>query len=330
MSLVYLIYWIVVVIIIWRKLASGRLWTSSKAQAAAQAQMATRDISAENNANVTHESAHADLAKLSLGGDICHHQSGGQPSPVGFVMPVATSNTGATTHNAHIGGFSNPNIAPNPYPSHAQLGATPNSIPADSPWVHQTQAPSRQRIPIYPSMISSQQSAASVQVNGHHFGTPAQSTVGSAPNGPVETTVQIKECEAAFQEPAKMKGWQHAMFAAVLVFLLALVIAVSCVAALRGTYTKVYFIAAEEVTWDYGPSGTNGVTGKPFTDPSEATAALYMVKTDKLLGSKLKKVRFVEYTDGSFSTKKEVPAQVCMYVCALTESLLFAAPYLYY
>jgi len=30
---------------------------------------------------------------------------------------------------------------------------------------------------------------------------------------------------------------------------------------------REYFIAAEEILWNYGPSGKNGVTGKNLTDP---------------------------------------------------------------
>ena len=30
--------------------------------------------------------------------------------------------------------------------------------------------------------------------------------------------------------------------------------------------TRTYFIAADEVQWDYAPSGTNLITGEPFDD----------------------------------------------------------------
>lgn len=34
-----------------------------------------------------------------------------------------------------------------------------------------------------------------------------------------------------------------------------------------GNRTKIYCIAADEVVWDYGPSGVNNIDGKSLTSP---------------------------------------------------------------
>jgi hephaestin len=33
-----------------------------------------------------------------------------------------------------------------------------------------------------------------------------------------------------------------------------------------GGKTRVYYIAADEVVWDYAPTGTNQIGGRPFND----------------------------------------------------------------
>jgi FtsP/CotA-like multicopper oxidase with cupredoxin domain len=63
----------------------------------------------------------------------------------------------------------------------------------------------------------------------------------------------------------------------------------SCFAA-----TRHYCIAAEDVTWDYAPSGRNLLNGNPIPQP---------------LALKLRwpKTRFIEYTDDTFTTPKQQP-----------------------
>jgi FtsP/CotA-like multicopper oxidase with cupredoxin domain len=63
----------------------------------------------------------------------------------------------------------------------------------------------------------------------------------------------------------------------------------SCLAASRH-----YYIAAEDVTWDYAPSGRNLLNGSPIPQPW----ALKM---------RWAKSRFIEYTDSTFSTPKPQP-----------------------
>jgi len=62
----------------------------------------------------------------------------------------------------------------------------------------------------------------------------------------------------------------------------------TCVAA-----TRHYYIAAEDVTWNYAPSGTNLLNALPIRQP--------------WLKLEWPKTRFIEYTDGTFTTKKRQP-----------------------
>jgi len=63
----------------------------------------------------------------------------------------------------------------------------------------------------------------------------------------------------------------------------------SCLAA-----TRHYYIAAEDVPWNYAPSGTNLLTATPIRQP-------WSVKLE------WQKTRFIEYTDDTFTTKKPQP-----------------------
>lgn len=64
---------------------------------------------------------------------------------------------------------------------------------------------------------------------------------------------------------------------------------------------RSYFIAADEVVWDYAPSGRNQVTGEPFTNPFEQMVA---VSGKGAIGSKYKKTIYRAYTDATFATLK--------------------------
>ncbi|KAF7654103.1 hypothetical protein LDENG_00073910 [Lucifuga dentata] len=56
--------------------------------------------------------------------------------------------------------------------------------------------------------------------------------------------------------------------------------------------TRQYFIAAEEEVWDYAP-----------ILPTEGEADQYVTRSSNRIGSRYKKVRYVEYTDNTFLTK---------------------------
>ncbi|XP_035508690.1 ceruloplasmin isoform X1 [Morone saxatilis] len=55
---------------------------------------------------------------------------------------------------------------------------------------------------------------------------------------------------------------------------------------------RQYFIAAEEDVWDYAP-----------TPPNAGEADLFVTRGRNRIGSRYKKVRYVEYTDNTFTTK---------------------------
>jgi FtsP/CotA-like multicopper oxidase with cupredoxin domain len=69
--------------------------------------------------------------------------------------------------------------------------------------------------------------------------------------------------------------------------------------------TRTYYIAADEIVWDFAPSGKNQVTGAPFTEE----AAFFAMPGPLSLGHVYKKTLFREYTDATFSTLKPRPKE---------------------
>jgi manganese oxidase len=69
--------------------------------------------------------------------------------------------------------------------------------------------------------------------------------------------------------------------------------------------TRTYFIAADEVQWDYAPSGTNLITGEPFDD----VANVFVAAGPDRVGHVYAKSQYREYTDASFSRLKNRPAK---------------------
>jgi FtsP/CotA-like multicopper oxidase with cupredoxin domain len=68
--------------------------------------------------------------------------------------------------------------------------------------------------------------------------------------------------------------------------------------------TRVYYIAAERVLWNYAPDGRNDITGQPFDD----AANTFVQAGPDRIGSSYFKSLYREYTDASFSTQKPRPA----------------------
>ncbi|KAK9841799.1 hypothetical protein WJX81_003935 [Elliptochloris bilobata] len=66
---------------------------------------------------------------------------------------------------------------------------------------------------------------------------------------------------------------------------------------------REYFIAALEGVWDYAPSGTNNCGGKPadFDDAAKG----FVVASGSGLGRRHIKAQYVEFTDASFTKRKE-------------------------
>jgi manganese oxidase len=64
--------------------------------------------------------------------------------------------------------------------------------------------------------------------------------------------------------------------------------------------TRTYYIAADEVTWDYAPAGKNIIAGRPFAGLEE----IWTRRGPTQIGTKYKKALYREYTDSTFKTLK--------------------------
>lgn len=64
--------------------------------------------------------------------------------------------------------------------------------------------------------------------------------------------------------------------------------------------TRTYYIAADEVVWNFAPSGMDQITGAPFDD----FEAYWTKAGPHKLGTQVKKAIYREYTDASFSKLK--------------------------
>jgi hephaestin len=67
-----------------------------------------------------------------------------------------------------------------------------------------------------------------------------------------------------------------------------------------GPQTRTYYIGADEVAWNYAPSGINQITGAPF----DSTAAVFTQQGPQRLGTTYVKSLYREYTDESFTSLK--------------------------
>jgi hephaestin len=63
---------------------------------------------------------------------------------------------------------------------------------------------------------------------------------------------------------------------------------------------RTYYVAAEEVEWDYAPLGMDMETGKAFA----GAAAAYTQPGPNRIGHVYRKALYREYTDGTFATRK--------------------------
>lgn len=61
---------------------------------------------------------------------------------------------------------------------------------------------------------------------------------------------------------------------------------------------RTYYIAAEEVVWDYAPSGRDQITGRPFDE----TAKVFVQRGPGRIGSRYLKALYRGYTDATFRT----------------------------
>ena len=68
---------------------------------------------------------------------------------------------------------------------------------------------------------------------------------------------------------------------------------------------RTYYVGADEVTWDYAPSGRNQVTGEDFDD----VADVFVKRGPGRIGSQYVKCLYREYTDAGFGRLKARPAE---------------------
>jgi hypothetical protein len=62
-----------------------------------------------------------------------------------------------------------------------------------------------------------------------------------------------------------------------------------------GGHVRTYFIAADELTWDYAPAGRNLLTARPFG----AEENVFVARGRDRIGSRYRKAVYREYRDAS-------------------------------
>ncbi|XP_032201865.1 ceruloplasmin isoform X3 [Mustela erminea] len=73
---------------------------------------------------------------------------------------------------------------------------------------------------------------------------------------------------------------------------------------IRGKHVRHYYIAAEEIVWNYAPSGIDIFTKENLTAPGSASEVFFEQGTTRIGGS-YKKLVYREYTDASFTNRKK-------------------------
>lgn len=69
--------------------------------------------------------------------------------------------------------------------------------------------------------------------------------------------------------------------------------------------TRAYYIAADEMVWDYAPTGKDGISGKDFGEE----ASVFVERGPDRIGSRYVKAMYQEYTDKSFEQLKPRPPE---------------------
>src|SRR5207245_3028052 len=89
--------------------------------------------------------------------------------------------------------------------------------------------------------------------------------------------------------------------------ILACLLLVGGYAAHRGPppgHARTYYVAADEVAWDYPPSGSDQLKDRPFDD----TNSPFVEAGPHWVGHVAMKALYREYTDSTFKTLKPLPA----------------------
>jgi FtsP/CotA-like multicopper oxidase with cupredoxin domain len=71
-----------------------------------------------------------------------------------------------------------------------------------------------------------------------------------------------------------------------------------------GSEVRTYYIAADQVAWNYAPSGKNQITGKPFDD----VADVFVKQGPNRIGHVYLKSQYRQYTDATFKHLKPRPS----------------------
>lgn len=74
-------------------------------------------------------------------------------------------------------------------------------------------------------------------------------------------------------------------------------VACLCISGVASAEVRTYYIAADEVAWDYAPSGMNQISGEEFSD----FEAHWAVTGPHRIGTEYKKAIYREYTDDTFT-----------------------------
>lgn len=85
-----------------------------------------------------------------------------------------------------------------------------------------------------------------------------------------------------------------------LIGLFSVVLLAGCTAVGNRSEARVYYVAAELVDWDFAPSGTNQITGGPFSQID----GLFFAPQPEAIGRVYRKAIYREYTDSTFATPK--------------------------
>ena len=86
-----------------------------------------------------------------------------------------------------------------------------------------------------------------------------------------------------------------------LITLLTFLLAISAVQTRLYAAERIYYIAADEIEWDYAPSNQNLWTGKKFGED----ANVFVQRTESRIGKKYLKAIYREYQDANFKTLKQ-------------------------
>lgn len=105
------------------------------------------------------------------------------------------------------------------------------------------------------------------------------------------------------------RGRRVALLAALILALVSPIVVSACSA--RGgeaSYvprTRTYYLAADEVRWNYAPTGRNELTGQPFGD----TENTFLLGGPDRIGATYLKAQYREYTDATFTQLSPRPPQ---------------------